>query len=56
MTAEQAQALMRLTSRRETCKNCSIRFDPFGLPDGYIEVEFVDGFVCGIAPSGDVSS
>lgn len=29
---------------------------PFDLPEGYLLVAFEDGFTCGIAPNGDVSS
>jgi hypothetical protein len=29
---------------------------PFDLPPDYLLVQYTDGFVCGIAPNGDVSS
>lgn len=30
--------------------------EPFDLPPGYVMLTFDDGFTCGIAPNGDVSS
>lgn len=52
----QALALARLLGDREAT-GVHIATEPFDLPDGYWQAEFLrDGFTCGIAPNGDVSS
>ncbi len=56
MTDEQAQALARLMRQRPDT-NVNIIRKPFDLLKGYMLVAFVvDGFTCGIAPDGSVSS
>lgn len=50
-TVEQANALAR---RGASVKRIAHR--PFDLPADYLLVEYEDGFTCGIAPNGDVSS
>jgi hypothetical protein len=56
MTDEQCLALARLMRQRLN-SNVSIVREPFDLPSGYVLVTFVvDGFTCGIAPEGTVSS
>lgn len=52
-TVEQANALRRA---RPGANVASIRHRPFDLPADYLLVEYEDGFTCGIAPNGDVSS
>lgn len=42
--------------RNRTRGNCNIYRNAFDLPEGYWFVRFADGFECGIAPNGDVSS
>lgn len=55
-TNVQALALARLLRGREST-GVHIATEPFDLPDGYWAVEFLrDGFTCGIAPDGSVSS
>lgn len=56
MTDEQAIAIARLM-RGRTRSNLTIVREPLDLPAGYVLVTFVvDGFTCGIAPDGLVSS
>lgn len=50
-TVEQANALAR---RGASVKLIAHR--PFDLPADYLLVEYEDGFTCGIAPDGSVSS
>ncbi len=55
MTDEQALAFARLMRGRSS--NANLIPEPFDLPTGYVLVIFaVDGFTCGIAPDGRVSS
>lgn len=54
-TVEQANALARLAQGR-SAKVASVMSRPFDLPADYLMVVYEDGFTCGIAPNGDVSS
>lgn len=49
----QANALLRVMAARKSMATVREAFD---LPDGYWFVQFADGFECGIAPDGSVSS
>lgn len=55
MTDEQVRALRRVMNDRQS-SDATVSHKPFDLPEGYILVLFADGFQCGIAPNGDVSS
>lgn len=34
----------------------AIAWQPFDLPEGYVQLWFDSGFTCGISPEGEVSS
>lgn len=52
-TPAQLNAVAERAARSEVTQ-CLVR--PFDLPEDYIQVTFADGFVCGVAPDGQVSS
>lgn len=52
-TVEQANALRRGRRERQVA---SVQARPFDLPADYLLVTYDDGFTCGIAPDGSVSS
>lgn len=49
----QAEALLH---RIKTSKCGTFAYEPFDLPEGYVLVRANDGFTCGVAPDGRVSS
>lgn len=56
LTSAQALALgRRIDPTKAPAMGVQVMRD-FSLPEGYILCRFDDGFVCGIAPNGDVSS
>lgn len=55
-TNAQGIGIARLMRSRPGVGVTNITPSPFGLPGEYVGVAFNDGFVCGIAPDGSVSS